>query len=89
MHERPMTRAVGIPAQARPTASPGQRRGPDRAIGFCRTQPPRHAMLASAMVLVSTAITYPHPWQARRSARRQSDQLGSPWPNFLPYSSQT
>jgi hypothetical protein len=42
-----------------------------------------------AMVLVSTAITYPHPRHTRTSARRQSGQLGSPGPNFLPYSSQT
>ena len=48
--------------------APSQRRGPERPIGFCRTPPPRHAMLASAMVLVSTAIAYPTPRHTRRSA---------------------
>jgi hypothetical protein len=84
-----MTRAVEIPAQARPTASP-QASVEDRKRPWVSVGPNRLVtLLSSAMVLVSTAITYPHPWHARRSARRQSDQLGKPWPDFLPYSSQT
>ena len=69
--------ALAEGADGKPGAMPAQ--------ATCLVMP----LLSSAMVLVSTAITYPHPRHTRRSASRQSDQLGSPWPNFLPYSSQT
>src|SRR5665647_3027338 len=64
-----MTRAVEIPAQARPTASPQasveDRKGPLVSVGPNRLVTP---LLSSAMVLVSTAIAYPHPGQTGRSA---------------------
>jgi hypothetical protein len=41
------------------------------------------------MVLVSTAITYPHPLHAHRSARRQSGQHDGMDPNFPAHSPQT
>jgi hypothetical protein len=46
-------------------------------------------MLASAMVLVSTTITYPHPRHTRTSARRQSGQHPGLDPNFPTHSPQT
>src|SRR5664279_653923 len=64
-----MTRAVEIPAQAGPTASPQasveDRKGPLVSVGPNRLVTP---LLSSAMVLVSTAIAYPHPRHTRRSA---------------------
>jgi len=39
--------------------------------------------------VVSTAITYPHPRHARRSARRQSGQHDGPDPKFPTHSPQT
>ena len=41
------------------------------------------------MVLVSTAIAYPHPWHTRRSAHRQSGQHGGVNPNLRAHSPQT
>jgi len=41
------------------------------------------------MVLVSIAISYPHPWHTRRSARRQSGQHGGVNPNLRAHSPQT
>src|SRR5450759_3266202 len=85
-----MTRAVEIPAQARPTASPQasveDRKGPLVSVGPNRLVTP---LLSSAMVLVSTAIAYPHPRHTRRSARRQSGQHGGVNPNLRAHSPQT
>ena len=79
-----------IPAQARPTASPQasveDRKGPLDSVGPNRPVAP---LLPSAMVLVSTAIAYPHPWHTRRSARRQSGQHGGVNPNLRAHSPQT
>ena len=46
-------------------------------------------LLSSAMVLVSIAISYPHPCHTRRSARRQSGQHDGRDPNFPAHSPQT
>jgi hypothetical protein len=85
-----MTRAVEIPAQARPTASPQasveDRKGPLVSVGPNRLVTP---LLSSAMVLVSTAITYPHPRHTRRSARQQSGQHGGVNRNLRAHSPQT
>ena len=85
-----MTRAVDIPAQARPTASPQasveDRKGPLVSVGPNRLVTP---LLSSAMVLVSTAITYPHPRHTRRSARQQSGQHGGVNRNLRAHSPQT
>ena len=85
-----MTRAVEIPAKARPTASPQasveDRKGPLVSVGPNRLVTP---LLSSAMVLVSIAISYPHPWHTRRSARRQSGQHGGVNPNLRAHSPQT
>ena len=85
-----MTRAVEIPAQARPTASP-QASVQDRKGPLVSVEPNRLArpLLSSAMVLVSIAISYPHPCHTRRSARRQSGQHDGPDPNFPTHSPQT
>jgi hypothetical protein len=83
-----MTRAVEIPAQARPTASPQasveDRKGPLVSVGPNRLVTP---LLSSAMVLVSTAIAYPHPRHTRRSAsqrvrpaRRRGPELTGAFP---------
>ena len=60
--------SVKTSAQARPATATSQRRGPARPIGFCGTQPRVTPLLPIAMVLVSTAIAYPHPRHTRRSA---------------------
>jgi hypothetical protein len=63
---------VKIPAQARPTASPQasveDRKGPLVSVGPNRLVTP---LLSSAMVLVSTAIAYPHPRHTHRSASQR------------------
>ncbi len=69
-----------------PQASVEDRKGPSVSVGPNRlvTQ-----LLSSAMVLVSTAITYPHPRHTRTSARRQSGQHPGLDPNFPTHSPQT
>jgi hypothetical protein len=79
------------PTSALSQFPPSRRRVEDRKGPLVSVEPNRLVtpLLSSAMVLVSTAITYPHPWHARRPRAGQSGQLGSPGPNFLPYSSQS
>ena len=62
-----MTRAVEIPAQERPTASPQPASSAD-THWFLSDQRLVKPPLPSAMVLVSIAISYPHPSHTRRSA---------------------
>ena len=69
-----------------PQASVEDRKGPLVSVGPNRLVTP---LLSSAMVLVSTAIAYPHPRHARRSARRQSGQHDGRDPNFPAHSPQT
>ena len=55
---------------------------PDPMSTRCRRRP-------IAMVLVSTAIAYPHPSHARRSGRRRSGQQGGVYPNLPAHSRRT
>jgi hypothetical protein len=70
--------------------APGQRREPERPIGFCPTQPPRHATVVKRDGVGSTAIAYPHPRHTRRSvcgrvrpARWCEPQLACAFPTNL------
>src|ERR1035437_4477293 len=69
-----------------PQASVEDRKGPLVSVGPNRLVAP---LSSSAMVLVSTAITYPHPRHTRRSARQQSGQHGGVNPNLRAHSPQT
>jgi hypothetical protein len=84
-------RPVKIPAEARHTRTQRptveDRKGPLVSVGPNRLVTP---LLSSAMVLASTAITYPHPRHARRSAsqrvrpaRWQGPQLPRAFPTNL------
>src|SRR5450759_2687923 len=69
-----------------PQASVEDRKGSLVSVGpNCLVTP----LSSSAMVLVSIAISYPHPCHTRRSARRQSGQHGGANPNLRANSPQT
>jgi hypothetical protein len=72
MHERPHDPcrwdSCSGTSHGEPQASVEDRKRPLVSVGRNRLVTP---LLSSAMVLVSTAIAYPHPGQLRRSARRQ------------------
>ena len=90
MHERPHDPCRGDSRSGTSYGEPtSQRRGPERPIGFCRTQPPRHATVVKRDGVGFHSDCIAPPRHMRRSAHRQSGQHGGVNPNLRAHSPQT